>query len=189
MKRRALFLDRDGVINLDHGYVHRPDQFDFKPGIFDLVRSANQSAYLVIIVTNQAGIGRGLYSEQDFLDLTQWMKEEFSRHGAQIDAVYFCPFHPTEGIGHYRQDSPLRKPNPGMLLQAAEDHGIDLSQSMMIGDKISDMEAGARAKIGRLLLLQDGASVESPDEPYARIHTLDEARSILLKAATQYSAP
>lgn len=157
--RPALFLDRDGVINIDHAYVHRPDDFQFIDGIFELVAAANQAGYLVIVVTNQAGIGRGYYSEADFHALTDWMKARFAQHGAHIDGVYYCPFHPEHGIGEYRRESEYRKPGPGMLIQAAREHGIDLNASIMVGDKITDMQAGQRAGVGVLLYVGDEPGV------------------------------
>ena len=153
MKKPALFLDRDGVINLDHGYVHTPEKFEFVDGIFDVVAAANRVGYIVVVVTNQAGIGRGYYSEAQFYALTDWMKEKFAKHGAKIDAVYFCPYHPEHGIGKYRCESEFRKPAPGMLLQAQRELNIDLSSSIVVGDKASDMQAGRAAGVGRLLLL------------------------------------
>jgi D-glycero-D-manno-heptose 1,7-bisphosphate phosphatase len=151
MSRPALFLDRDGVINVDHGYVHTPEEFQFIDGIFDLVAAANRADYLVVVVTNQAGIGRGYYSEAQFHALTDWMKTKFNESGGIIDAVYFCPYHPEHGIGAYRRESDFRKPDPGMLLQAQSELGIDLEQSILIGDKLSDMAAGRSAGVGTLL--------------------------------------
>ncbi|NTU58006.1 MAG: HAD family hydrolase [Chlorobiaceae bacterium] len=153
MARPALFLDRDGVINIDHGYVYRKEEFEFVDGIFDLVSKAHNAGYLVIVVTNQAGIGRGYYTEADFHELMNWVCDEFKRHGGQIDAVYFCPDHPEHGIGAYRRESHYRKPGPGMLLQAASDFDIDMDRSIMIGDKPSDMVAARTAGVGRLLEL------------------------------------
>ena len=153
MSKPALFLDRDGVINVDYGYVHRPEEFEFVEGIFELVAAANKAGYLVVVVTNQAGIGRGYYTEAQFHALTDWMKAQFNEHGAIIDAVYFCPCHPEHGIGAYRQESEFRKPAPGMLLQAQSELGIDMAQSILIGDKPSDMAAGRAAGVGTLLLL------------------------------------
>ena len=101
MSRPALFLDRDGVINVNHGYVHKPDNFNFIEGIFELVRIANRAEYLVIVVTNQAGIGRDYYTEQDFLTLTDWMKDQFATHDGHIDDVYYCPYHPQHGVGDF----------------------------------------------------------------------------------------
>lgn len=154
MNRPALFLDRDGVINIDHGYIHTPEKFEFIDGIFDLVAFANSSGYLVVVVTNQSGIGRGYYSELDFYVLTDWMKAKFVYHMGTIDAVYFCPYHPEYGIGKYRCESNFRKPAPGMLLQAQCDLGINLKQSILIGDKLTDMAAGSAAGVGTLLHFQ-----------------------------------
>lgn len=147
MIRQALFLDRDGVINIDHGYVHTPDKFEFIDGIFDLVRAANIRGYLVVVVTNQAGIGRGYYSEAQFHSLTNWMKNMFLANGAKIDAVYFSPYHPIHGNGHYRQVTDCRKPNPGMLLRAQTELKIDLKSSVMVGDNLTDIEAGKKAGV------------------------------------------
>lgn len=158
MNRPALFLDRDGVINVDHGYVHTPEAFEFVEGIFELVASANRNGYLVVVVTNQAGIGRGFYSELVFHALTKWMKARFAEHGGIIDAVYFCPYHPEHGMGEYHRESEFRKPAPGMLLQAQSELGIDLEQSIFIGDKPTDMAAGRAAGVGTLLQLTTGSS-------------------------------
>jgi D-glycero-D-manno-heptose 1,7-bisphosphate phosphatase len=151
MTQRALFLDRDGVINVDTGYAHRPDQIQFVDGIFDLVAAATRLGYRVFVITNQAGIGRGYYTEQAFLALTDWIASRFAEAGGSIDGTYFCPHHPEHGIGVYRQSCDCRKPAPGMLLQAAREHGIDLARSVFVGDKQSDMDAGRRAGVGTLL--------------------------------------
>lgn len=150
---RALFLDRDGVINVDRNYVHRIEDFQFVPGIFDLCRNAGALEFRLVVVTNQAGIARGYYTEADFERLTQWMLSVFRQHGIEFARVYHCPYHPTAGIGDYRRDSFDRKPNPGMLLKARHDLGLDLSRSAFIGDKDSDMEAGRRAGVGTLIKL------------------------------------
>ncbi len=145
---RALFLDRDGVINHDAGYTSSIENFNFIDGIFDLCRKAKQLGYLIIVVTNQAGIGRGYYSEEDFLKLTEWMCERFKAEGAPITEVFYCPYHPEHGLGEYRKDSFDRKPNPGMILNAAKKYKIDLGHSIMIGDKESDMQAAIKAGVG-----------------------------------------
>jgi D-glycero-D-manno-heptose 1,7-bisphosphate phosphatase len=152
MLNKALFLDRDGVINIDHGYVHKKENFNFIDGIFDLVKMANKHHFKVIVVTNQAGIARGLYSEDDFNVLTEWMISEFNKNNAYIDKVYFSPYHPTEGRGSYKQDHISRKPKPGMLLNSKEDFDIDFSRSMLIGDKYSDMQSGMSVGMGLNLL-------------------------------------
>lgn len=178
--RPALFLDRDGVINVDHGYVHRPEEFDFMDGIFDVARTARDQGYLLVVVTNQAGIGRGHYSEMQFHQLTDWMCHRFCEEGAPIDRVYFSPYHPTAGLGEYRQDHVSRKPRPGMLLQAQRELALDLSASILIGDKQSDIQAGIAAGVRRNLLLQpDGCDV-SADAGYWRIEKLRDALPFLV---------
>ena len=151
----GLLLDRDGVINVDHAYVHRVDQFEFMPGIFDLCRTARALGHRIAVVTNQAGIARGYYTEADFHALTAWMLARFADEGVSIDRVYFCPTHPTAGVGAYRVDSSFRKPGPGMLLQAAHELDLDLAASTLIGDKASDAEAGLAAGVGRVIVLRD----------------------------------
>ena len=146
--RPALFLDRDGVINIDHAYVCRQEDFEFVDGIFELCRNAKRLGYLIFVITNQAGIGRGYYTEQDFLRLTDWMCGRFATEGAVIDRVYFCPFHPEHGVGHYKADSPFRKPGPGMILQARDEFDVDLARSVLVGDRESDIQAGIAAGVG-----------------------------------------
>lgn len=180
MKRRALFLDRDGVINVNHGYVHRSEDFDFIEGIFDLCRQAHAQGWLIIVVTNQAGIARGLYTEEDFDHLTRWMCARFEAEGAPITAVYYCPTHPTAGQGAYRRESFRRKPNPGMLLEAAQEHGIDLQASILVGDKGSDIQAGRAAGVGICMLFDAEAPAAGEAEVAdLRVSTLAAARSIL----------
>ena len=168
--RRALLLDRDGVINVDHGYVHRPKDFQFIEGIFDLVAAANKSGYLVLVVTNQAGIGRGYYSEEDFHAMTDWMHSQFAQRETRIDAVYFCPFHPEHGVGQYKKDVDCRKPKPGMLLQAASEHSVDLSRSFLVGDKISDIEAGLSAGVGTNILFGSNCPYEGDIKMISTLH-------------------
>lgn len=155
---RALFLDRDGVINHDTGYTHRWEDFVCIDGIFDLARAARTRGYRLFVVTNQAGIGRGLYSEAQFLALSGAMEQAFAAEGAPIDKVYFDPTHPEHGIGAYRRDSPMRKPNPGMLFAAAAEYGVSLPDCVIVGDKLSDILAGQRAGLRTTLLYRpDGA--------------------------------
>lgn len=157
--RPALFLDRDGVVNVDRAYVHRIDEFEFMPGIFELVRTGIELGLVPVVVTNQAGIGRGYYTEADFDALTRWMCERFAQNGAPIERVYHCPTHPVHGIGRYRVDSPWRKPGPGMLLAARDELGIALARSALVGDKASDIEAGRAAGVPLLLWLRGMAGV------------------------------
>lgn len=154
--RRALFLDRDGVININHGYVHRPDNTDWVPGIFELVADAHARGHVCIVVTNQAGIGRGLYDEAGFVAYTAWMHTQFATRGTPLLATFWCPHHPEAGIGDYRVDCDCRKPRPGMLLDAIARFDIDPSQSLMVGDKQGDLDAAAAAGVAaRLLREQD----------------------------------
>jgi D-glycero-D-manno-heptose 1,7-bisphosphate phosphatase len=166
MDRQALFLDRDGVINEYRPYVHRVEEFHFVDGIFDLVAAAGRVGYLTIVVTNQAGIGRGLYTEEDFWQLTTWMTARFADRGCRIDRVFFCPTHPEHGIGPYRVESEFRKPRPGMMLEAAREFAIDLSRSVLVGDMPSDIAAGRAAGVGTNVLYRHGATVETggPDD-------------------------
>lgn len=158
MMNKALFLDRDGVINLDFGYVYKKERVVFVENVFHLVRVANKRGYLVIIITNQAGIGRGYYTEDEFFALMRWMQDEFQKRDAIINDIFFCPFHPVHGIGRYRQDSFLRKPHPGMIVQAAKKHTIDLAASVLVGDSPTDIQAGMAGGVGRLLFLtKDGS--------------------------------
>lgn len=180
--RRALFLDRDGIINHDIGYTHKIEDFKFIDGVFDLCRTAVERGYILIVVTNQAGIGRGLYTETDFLRLTDWMLGVFESEKAPITDVFFCPYHPEHGIGEYRADSFDRKPNPGMFLKAAEKHSISMADSIMIGDKDSDMDAAFRAGVGRRLMM----SAENQRSVHSRystdvVHSLDEARELIFE--------
>src|SRR5262245_14372218 len=122
---KALFLDRDGVINVEQGYVHLRDEFHFQRGIFELCRAAQALSYLMVVVTNQAGIARGYYTDSTFLELTQWMIRKFDEQQIQIARVYYCPYHPVHGVGGYRGDSPDRKPKPGMLVRAQADLNLD----------------------------------------------------------------
>lgn len=149
----ALFLDRDGVINVDRGYVHRIEQIEFVPGIFELARFWCELGRPIVVVTNQSGIGRGLFDERAFAELTRWMCERFAAERAVITRVYHCPYHPEHGLGPYRRDHPWRKPNPGMLLAAAADLHLDLAASVLIGDKASDIVAAAAAGVGLRILL------------------------------------
>jgi len=160
---RALLLDRDGVVNVDKGHVHRIADVAFVPGIFDLCRAAHSMGFRIVIVTNQGGIGRGLYTESDFRALTAWMERRFQNEGAPIARVYHSPYHPAHGLGPYRRDAECRKPGPGMLLQARADLGLDLGASVLVGDRASDIEAGRRAGVGANLLLvaASGAAAEA----------------------------
>lgn len=168
--RPALFLDRDGVINRDCAYCHRVDQFVWMPGVFDTVRTANSLGLPSFVITNQAGIARGYYTETDFLRLTDWMIERFRAEGAPIAGVYFCPFH-VDGLPPYNIASPMRKPGPGMLLQAAQEHGLDLSRSFLIGDQESDIQAGKAAGLRRTAILSVGDAAHTAADDVLHSHS------------------
>lgn len=143
----AVFFDRDGVLNVDRGYVHRIEDFEWMPGAPEAVARAKVEGKLVIVVTNQSGIGRGYYTEADMHALHAWMNDDLERRtGVRFDAIYFCPFHPDAALVRYRDpDHPDRKPNPGMLLRAMADFGLDPQHCLMIGDQESDMQAARAA--------------------------------------------
>ena len=170
--QRALFLDRDGVINVNHGYVHSTENFDFVDGIFDLVRAAREAGYRVVVVTNQAGIGRGYYSEGQFHELTIWMCAQFEKHGAPIDRVYFSPYHPTAGVGEYRKDEDTRKPRPGMILKAKRELSLSLENSILVGDKPTDILAGIAAGVQKNVLFSDDAFAELAGLDYLPVRAL-----------------
>lgn len=144
---RALFLDRDGVLNVDKGYVYRPQDVEWIIGAADAVREANEHDYRVIVISNQSGVARGYFGEQDVLALHNWMREKFSLAGARIDAFYYCPHHPLYGEVPYRQKCRCRKPAPGMFEQAICEWHIDPRRSIAVGDKDRDVEAGLAAGV------------------------------------------
>lgn len=180
--RKALFLDRDGVINVEKHYVHRIEDFEFLPGIFELCAQASALGFQLVVVTNQAGIGRGYYTEADFAKLTAWMLDAFRQRGITIARVYHCPYHPTAGVGEYRRESFDRKPEPGMLLKARDELNLDLNHSVLIGDKDSDMEAGRAAGVWYLLKLEVGALGEMESlADVTRVVSLEAAREWMAK--------
>ncbi len=146
-KRPALFLDRDGIINIDRGYVSRREDFEWIEGAAETIRDFNALGWWVFIVTNQSGIARGYYTEEDMQALHDWMLTELAERGAHIDQIYYCPYHAEGEIRRYRKDSFDRKPKPGMLLQAMADYPVVREQSFLIGDKPADIEAARAASV------------------------------------------
>lgn len=176
----AVFLDRDGVINQESEYVHRIEDFHFIDGVFDACRQLSKAGFRLIVITNQAGIARGYYTEDDFHYLTRWMLEKFTLHGIEIDDVYYCPHHPVHGIGSYHRNCDCRKPGPEMILRAAREHSLDLSQSILVGDKVSDIEAGRSAGVGCCVLVHSGHApdrkdLDKADANYEDLHAVANA--------------
>jgi len=151
--KKALFIDRDGVINVEKNYLHKQEDFEFIDGVFKSLRFFHEKGYLLIVITNQSGIGRGYYTEEEYQKLTLWMIEEFAANGVDIAKVYHCP--------HVEKDEcECRKPNPGMIVSAQKEFGIDLENSWLIGDKESDIEAGINAGVGTLVIAKSGHQID-----------------------------
>jgi D-glycero-D-manno-heptose 1,7-bisphosphate phosphatase len=155
--RQGLILDRDGVVNLDTGYLHRIEECRFVDGIFALASVFQAGGFRLAIATNQSGIGRGLFTPQDFRRLMAWIRSEFERHGVVLDAIYHAPDHPSEGRDRYRRDTPWRKPGPGMFAQAIADLGLDPAASWSVGDRLGDLVAAEAAGVGQRVLLDPAA--------------------------------
>jgi len=172
VKARALFLDRDGVVNHEVGYLHRPEDVRWVDSIVPLCRTAMELGYKLVVVTNQSGIARGFYSMTQYEELTAWMRAELQRENVVLDAVYCCPYHP-EGLGEYRREHEDRKPGPGMLLRAAWELGVELAESVMVGDRCSDVAAANAAGLRRAFLLR-GTEPEACPGKYAVVGTLAE---------------
>lgn len=149
MPNPAIFIDRDGTLNVEKHYLHRWQDWEWIPGSVEAIKQFNAAGYLVIVISNQAGVARGKYAEDDVDELHRQVDADLQRQGGHIDAYYYCPHHPEHGSV---RDCDCRKPEPGMLLQAAQEHDVDLLRSFMIGDKVSDVEAGLNAGVTPLLV-------------------------------------
>lgn len=165
--RPAAFLDRDGVINEDRKFVHRIEDFVFLPGAVEALRRLQSAGYLLVVATNQSGIARGLYTEDDYLNLTRYFREQLAAQGVQLDAVEHCPHLPDGPVERYRLDCECRKPRPGMIERASRTLSIDRAASILVGDRVSDIEAGRRAGVGRCFLTRSGHSLAADDPLYA----------------------
>jgi D-glycero-D-manno-heptose 1,7-bisphosphate phosphatase len=159
---KAVFLDRDGVINIEKDYVYKIEDFEFQEGVFEAVKEFNAKNYLVIVVTNQSGISRGYYTNDDFLALTEYMLNEFEKHGAKIAKVYHCPHAPTD-------ECECRKPKPKMFLDAKKEFDIDMDSSWMIGDKEGDIEAANNAGINQTILVKSGHKIDEKNTKAALV--------------------
>lgn len=154
--KKALFLDRDGVINKEKNYLYKIEDFEFIDGVFETCRYFQEKGYLIVIVTNQAGIARGIYTEEDYQKLTKWMLNEFTKQQISIAKVYHCPHHPD-----FTGPCGCRKPGPGMILQAQQEFDIDLKNSILVGDKYSDVESGTVAGIKNNFLISTGHEIKA----------------------------
>ena len=153
-RRKAAFLDRDGVINLDRAYVSRWEEFEFVPGAIDAMRRLKNAGYALVVVTNQSGIARGYYGEAQYQALTAAMQQALADAGAAVDAVYHCPHHPKGEVTELAIECDCRKPAPGMILRAAQDLNLSLPDSILVGDKPSDIEAARAAGVGKAYIVQ-----------------------------------
>jgi len=163
----AIFLDRDGTINVDHGYVYETDDFQFIDGVIEAMQELKKMGFALVVVTNQSGIARGKFTEDQFMRLTEWMDWSLADREVELDGIYFCPHHPDAGEGEYRQDCDCRKPKPGMLLDAQKFLNIDMAASYMVGDSAKDILAGQAAGVGKTVLVRTGKAVEAEDEKRA----------------------
>ncbi|EJD6040130.1 D-glycero-beta-D-manno-heptose 1,7-bisphosphate 7-phosphatase [Morganella morganii] len=165
----AVFLDRDGTINADTGYLHEIDDFQFIENAIEAMQAIKQMGYALIIVTNQSGIARGMFTEDQFMHLTEWMDWSLADRGVDLDGIYYCPHHPEGTVEEFRQVCNCRKPAPGMLLDAQKYLKIDMGNSYMVGDKLDDMLAGRAAEVGTTVLVRTGKPVTEDAEAAADI--------------------
>ncbi|CED70742.1 D-glycero-beta-D-manno-heptose 1,7-bisphosphate 7-phosphatase [Aliivibrio sp. S3MY1] len=167
MSKPAVFLDRDGVINVDRGYVHKRDDFEYIDGVFNAVKKCKDMGYLLVLVTNQSGIARGMFTEEQFETLTEWMDWNFAENDIDFDGIYYCPHHPEATVEQYKEVCDCRKPNPGMFISAQTFLDIDMENSVMIGDKKEDMMAAQAAGVGTRILVRTGKPVTEEGEALA----------------------
>ena len=156
VSRKAAFIDRDGVLNEERAFVHRTEDFVLLPGAVEALRLLQGAGYLLVVITNQSGIARGLYSEADYLALTEHMRGQLQAEGISLDAVEHCPHLPDAPVERYRRDCDCRKPKPGMIERAMERLDIDPAASFLVGDRLSDVQAGRAAGVGRCFLVRTG---------------------------------
>ncbi|MBV9727177.1 MAG: D-glycero-beta-D-manno-heptose 1,7-bisphosphate 7-phosphatase [Gammaproteobacteria bacterium] len=161
--RKAAFIDRDGVINEERGFVHRIEDFVFIPGALEALKALRAAGYLLVVISNQSGIARGLYSESDYQQLTASMRGLMLAVGLELDGTQYCPHLANAPVERYRRDCDCRKPRPGMILQAARDLNIELSTSILIGDRATDLEAGRSAGVGCCYLVRTGCELTAED--------------------------
>ena len=192
--RRAVFLDRDGTVNEEVGYICDPALFRLYEYAAEAVRLLNQAGWLAVVVTSQAGIARGMFNESFLTQIHEQMKTELADAGATIDAIYYCPHHPTEGESPYRQECDCRKPKPGMLTKAAAELNVDLAASVVIGDRFRDLgmaqAVGARGVLvltgyGREELENDSANWPQQPDHIAE-NLLEAVRWVIKQSSTKF---
>ncbi len=181
--KKAVFLDRDGTINIDSGYINSPELFQFIPGSIQAIRRLKKAGFLIIIVTNQAGIAKGIIKEENIESLNSAFMELLKKNGAGCDGYYFCPHHHEGSIEKYRKKCGCRKPEPGMLLRAASEHGVDLNSSFFVGDKVSDILAADNAGVKPLLVMTGYGRTEFENSPLICASTASVAVYDLYDAA------
>lgn len=159
--KKAVFLDRDGTINIDRNYVYRKEDFLFLPGALEGMRKLQKLGYLLIIITNQSGIARGFYTEDAYKKIETWMLEQLAENGIQIADVYYCPHLPEAAVKKYRVVCKCRKPEIGMFEQAVGEHDIDLSRSIAVGDKMRDLEICKNGRTKGFLLYADQEGIQN----------------------------
>lgn len=169
MKRKAVFLDRDGTINVDKNYLYKIDEFEYLPGVKDGLKILQEEGYLLVIVTNQSGIARGYYSEEDYLKLNEWMLKDMEQSGIHITDSFYCPHHPEALIEKYRCECNCRKPQLGLYLEAMKKYKIDFEQSYVIGDKLRDLELCKQYGTRGYLVYAENAIEDAFDNHIARI--------------------
>ena len=180
VKPKAAFIDRDGVINEERNYVYRIEDFVLLPGVVEGLALLRDAGYRLIVVTNQAGIARGYYDQAAMDRLHDHLRASLAVSGVKLDAIYFCPHHPQGSVDGLAVECDCRKPAPGMLLQAVRDFDLDLTNSVLIGDKLSDVQAGKRAGVGRTVIVMSGHAVD----PIARTEADLIAEDLLAAART-----
>ena len=161
MSERAAFIDRDGVLNVEHGFVHRIEDFVLVPGALQALQALQRAGYRRVVVTNQSGIARGFYTEADFAQLMNGVRDRLRAEGVSLDAVEYCPHLPDAPLAQYRRACECRKPEPGMLLRAIQALDIDPAASFLVGDRISDVQAGRAAGVGRCFLVRTGYALSA----------------------------